>query len=71
MTATVKFVEKNKRLEMTKNRSLKFEVKEEDFRTYNVSSMEKDAMNKIKHHVYSDSTLILKSIKVGRTEFQL
>ena len=71
MKAKVKFVEKNKRLEMNKTRTLTFEVKEEDFRTYNVDAMERTAMLHMKSHIQKDSTIILKTIKVGRTEFQL
>ena len=71
MKAKVRFVEKNRRLEMNKTRTLTFEVKEEDFRTYNVDAMERTALDYMKSYIYKDSTIILKTIKVGRTEFQL
>lgn len=68
---TFKFIEINNRLEERKHRSKTIELNRELFDHYNVDGMVQafnSAKSKFTQH---DSTVIIKSIKVGRTEFQM
>ena len=71
MKATYFFTETNTRLEMRKNRRITLEIPGELFKHYDVDGMEKYFRTYINEHVFHDSSIILKSIKIGNTHFQL
>lgn len=68
---TFRFIEINSRLGMRKHRSKTLELDRELFDHYNVDGMMK-AFNSVKSKfTFDDSNVIIKTIKVGRTEFQM
>lgn len=68
---TFRFIEINNRLGERKRRSKTLELGRELFDHYDVDGMERAFNSAKSKFTFSDSTVIIKTIKVGRTEFQM
>ena len=66
-----RFLELNTRLEMRKTRTKTLELSRELFDHYDVDKMIKAFRSESHKFTFPDSNVVLKSIKVGRTEFVL
>lgn len=66
-----KYIERNSRLEEKKTRTKTLHLPRELFDHYDVDGMLKAFRSEMSKFTYSDSTVTVKSIKVGRTEFQV
>lgn len=68
--ATVYFTETNKRLDSKEHRSLTIDVPDEMYDTWDWDGIEKQFRWDVKTYSYSDSTIRVKRIKLGRTILQ-
>ena len=66
-----KYTELNSRLGEKKNRTKTLHLTRELFDHYDVEGMVRAFRSESDKFTYHDSTVIVKSIRVGRTEFQL
>ena len=71
MKAKVRFIEVNRRLQSRKQWTYSINISEKDFETYDVGGMIKKFEPQVLPRVPHDSDIIIKTIKVGRTEFQI
>ena len=69
MKTTYFFTESNRRLEMKRNRRITFDTP--DQYRYDVSGLESFFRNHIRPYVQHDSGIILKTIKIGNTHYQM
>lgn len=71
MKATFKYIESNFRLNEKKNRTKTMDLPCELFDHYDVDGMMKAFNGVVKGFTQSDSIVTVKTIKIGRREFQV